>query len=261
MASPHVHYQTEGPLAFVSFNRPQARNAMSMDMYQALAEACEAVDRDPGIRAMILRGVGSNAFISGTDINEFSGFRGPDAGVDYERRLDRIFDRLEQVTKPTIAQVQGVAAGGGCIIVAACDLCYCTPDARFGFPIARTLGNCLSPADCARFFDLLGPKLLKELLVTGRLLDATEAARVGMVTRIVVPDALDQAVREQALSIAANSPLTIRASKEMIRRIQERRRIEIDAMRDLVDLCYGSADFKEGVAAFLAKRPPRWKGE
>jgi enoyl-CoA hydratase/carnithine racemase len=229
-------------------------------MYQALTDACDAVDADAAIRVMILRGAGGKAFVAGTDIRQFRDLSGPDAGVDYERRLDGVIDRLERVTKPTIAQVQGFATVGGCAIVAACDLCICAPDARFGFPIARTLGNCLSAANCARFIDLVGSARLKDLLFTGRLFDAAEAARLGLVTRIVERDALDRVVREDALAIAANAPLTIRASKEMIRRVQEGRRIAPDAVRDLIVMCYDSADFKEGIDAFLAKRPPQWRG-
>lgn len=260
MPAPYVLYETDGPLAVLTFNRPEARNAMTWEMYQALTDACEAVDADALRRVMILRGAGGKAFVAGTDISQFRDFSGPDAGVDYEGRLDSVIDRLERVTKPTIAQVQGVATGGGCAIVAACDLCFCTSDARFGFPIARTLGNCLSAANCARFIDLVGPARLKELLFTGRLLDAAEAVRFGLATRIVDPDTLDSVVREEALGIAANAPLTIRASKEMIRRVQAGRRIAPDAVRDLIVMCYDSADFKEGIEAFLAKRPPQWKG-
>jgi enoyl-CoA hydratase/carnithine racemase len=164
------------------------------------------------------------------------------------------------VAVPTIAQVQGVAAGGGCVIALACDLRVCTPTARFGVPIARTLGNCLSAANYARLMDLIGPARTKDLLFTGRLLDAAEADSLGLVTRLAEPDAIDDAVRDLARTIAEHAPLTIRATKEAIRRIALRRRLGESDADDLVASCYGSHDFREGVAAFLAKRAPRFTG-
>ena len=161
---------------------------------------------------------------------------------------------------PTIAQVQGVAAGGGCLIALACDLRVCTPAARFGVPIARTLGNCLSAANCARLVDLIGPARTKEMLFTGRLLDAAEAASLGLVTRMAEPDAIDDVVRDLADTVADNAPLTIRATKEVVRRIALRRRLDESTADDLTASCYGSRDFREGVAAFMDKRPPRFTG-
>ena len=145
----HTNFETDGPLAFLTFNRPEARNAMTWEMYEALVDACERVDGDASLRVLVLRGAGGKAFVAGTDIAQFQNFSDRDDGVKYEERLDRVLDRLERVTKPTIAQVQGVAAGGGCAIAFACDLRVATPDASFGIPIARTLGNCLSAATCA----------------------------------------------------------------------------------------------------------------
>ena len=255
----HVLVETDGPLVVLTFNRPQTRNAMSWAMYEALVEACDQVDAAPDVRVFVLRGA-AGTFVSGTDIAQFTTFERPDDGLAYERQLDAVIDRLERVKKPTIAQIEGVAAGGGCAIAFACDLRLCTPDARFGVPIARTLGNCLSAANHARLLDLMGPARLKELLFTGRLMDAQEAASLGLVNRIVPSDRIAQAVREQALSIAANAPLTLEATKEMIHRIQAARRLDPDDARDLIELCYTSDDFREGVQAFLAKRPPRWKG-
>ncbi len=259
MPTAHVLVETDGPLVVLTFNRPQTRNAMSWAMYEALVEACDQVDAAPDVRVFVLRGA-AGTFVSGTDIAQFTTFERPDDGLAYERQLDAVIDRLERVKKPTIAQIEGVAAGGGCAIAFACDLRLCTPDARFGVPIARTLGNCLSAANHARLLDLMGPARLKELLFTGRLMDAQEAASLGLVNRIVPSDRIAQAVREQALSIAANAPLTLEATKEMIRRIQAARRLDPDDARDLIELCYTSDDFREGVQAFLAKRPPRWKG-
>ena len=153
----HTLYATEGPIATLTFNRPEARNAMTWAMYDALVDACERVDGDEAIRVLVLRGAGGKAFVAGTDISQFQGFRDREDGIKYEERLDAVLDRLERVAKATIAQVEGVAAGGGCAIALACDLRVASPAASFGVPIARTLGNCLSGATYARLLDLLGP--------------------------------------------------------------------------------------------------------
>ena len=174
--------------------------------------------------------------------------------------MDEILDRLERVTKPTIAQVQGVAAGGGCAIALTCDLRFATPESTFGIPIARTLGNCLSGASCSRLVDLLGPSTVKDLLLTGRFVDATGAHRLGFVNRIVAADQIDRAVRDDATRLASHAPLTLRASKEMLRRIAAQRRLHAGEDRDLITMCYTSADFREGIAAFMAKRRPKWTG-
>ena len=259
MPIPEVQFASEGPVAFLTFNRPDARNAMTWPMYDALAEACDQVDADERIRVLVLRGAG-DAFVAGTDIGQFTAFAGADDGIAYERRMEQVVERLERVAVATIAQVHGVAAGGGCLIALACDLRVCSQAARFGVPIARTLGNCLSAANCARLVDLIGPARTKELIFTGRLLGAPEAAALGLVTRLVEPRALDAAVRELAKTIANNAPLTIRATKEVVRRIALGRRLEEHVADDLTRLCYGSHDFREGVSAFLEKRPPRFTG-
>ena len=260
MPTPHVKFEQTGPLASLTFNRPEARNAMTWEMYEALVDCCDQVDAASDVQVLILRGAGGKAFIAGTDIAQFRTFRTGQDGIDYEQRLDAVVDRLERVAIPTIAQVSGVATGGGCAIAAVCDLRVCTPDARFGVPIAKTLGNCLSAANYARFLDLLGPTRLKEMLYTGRLLSADEALAAGFVNQVVPPDAIDGAVQALATTITENAPLTIRTTKEMIRRVQAHRRMPAVEGHDLIALCYGSADFAEGIDAFLAKRKPQWRG-
>lgn len=264
MSTSQVLYQQDGPSAVITFNRPEARNAMTWEMYDALVALCDRAEKDDAVRVVVLRGAGGRAFVAGTDIGQFQAFRsgtaGGEDGIAYERRIDGVVDRLERVAKPTIAAIDGVATGGGLALAIACDLRVATDRTRFGIPIARTLGNCLSGANHARLLDLVGPAHAKELLFTGRLLDVAEAKAAGLVNRVVAPDRLDAAVAEYVDTIAANAPLTIRASKEMIRRIQEHRRMESSLGRDLIVSCYGSADFREGVAAFLGKRPPRWTG-
>jgi enoyl-CoA hydratase/carnithine racemase len=259
---PHspILFDVDGAVARVTFNRPEARNALTWEMYEGLLAACDRADREADVRVLVIRGAGGKAFAAGTDIAQFAGFSTREDAIGYERRLDAVIDRLERVGAATIAEVQGVATGGGCAIALACDLRVCTPDARFGVPIARTLGNCLSAANYARMMDLLGASRTKELLLTGRLMDAAEAHAAGLIARVADPGVIDAAVRELADAIAANAPLTIRATKEAVRRIQECRRPPAAAIDDLIESCYLSADFREGVEAFLARRRPRFSG-
>ncbi len=256
-----TRFETDGPLAILTFNRPEARNAMTWGMYEALVEACDRVDADTAVRVLILKGAGGKAFVAGTDITQFQSFRDRGDGIRYEERLDHVLDRVERVTKPVIAQVQGVAAGGGCGIVLASDLCVATPESTFGIPIARTLGNCLSGTTYSRMVDALGPRRVKDLMFTGRLIPAAEAHAAGLVNRIVDADRIETAVRQLASEIAANAPLTIRATKEIIRRIVASRRLDTGSEADVVEMCYGSDDFREGVKAFVEKRRPKWTGQ
>jgi enoyl-CoA hydratase/carnithine racemase len=260
LSTTQTTFETHGPLAILTFNRPEARNAMTWTMYEALRDACDRIDRDSDLRVLILKGAGGKAFISGTDIAQFESFKTPDDAVQYELRMDTVLDRLERVTKPTIAQVQGVAAGGGCAIALCCDLRVATPDSTFGVPVSRTLGNCLSGDTCNRMLSLMGPARFKELMFTGRFIHAPEAQTLGLVNRMVDAGDIDQVVRELAAEIASRAPLTIRAIKEMTRRLLARQRLPPGEDRDLIEMCYMSADFREGVAAFMAKRPPQWTG-
>lgn len=254
-----VLIERDGPVLTLTFNRPQQRNALTWNMYERLSVACEEADADDEIRVFVLRGAGGKAFVAGTDISQFRGFETAEAGIEYERDGDRRIGRLERVRKPVIAQIQGVAVGGGFRIAAACDLRIATPDARFGAPIARTLGNCLSMEAYARFLDLFGPSRLKELIFTARLISAEEAHTAGFVHEIVPADGIDGRVRALALELAGHAPITLRVTKEAIRRLQAAR--PLPDGDDLIALTYTSADFREGVRAFLAKDKPRWTGK
>jgi enoyl-CoA hydratase/carnithine racemase len=253
-------FEIDGSIAILTFNRPEARNAMTWEMYDALAEACDRVEADEAVRVLILRGAGGKAFVSGTDIAQFQAFRTREDGIAYEARLDRTLDRLERLAKPAIAQIEGVAAGGGCAIAICCDLRVATPESTLGIPVARTLGNCLSGATCSRLVDLIGPARVKEMIFTGRLLPAPDAMEIGLINRVVPATELHATVRELARQIASNAPLTIRATKEMLRRIAAQRRLAAGGDHDLIELCYTSEDFHEGVSAFVGKRPPQWRG-
>ena len=259
MSNPEALFEIIGPIARLTFNRPATRNALTWAMYDALVSACAAADATPDIRALVIRGAG-DAFAAGTDIRQFREFRSGEDGIAYEKRLDAVIDRLERVTVPTVAQVHGVAAGGGCAIALTCDLRVATPESTFGIPIARTLGNCLSGASYSRLVDAIGPSRAKDLLFTGRFFSAPDAHACGLVNRIVDADSIEQTVRELASEIAATAPLTIRATKELIRRVAAKRRLAAGEDADMVELCYMSADFREGVTAFLEKRKPRWTG-
>lgn len=260
MATPEALFDSADHVAFLTFNRPEAKNAITFEMYDALVDACEKVDSDPAIRVFVVRATG-DAFAAGTDISQFTAFKTAADGIAYERRLDAVIDRLERVNAATIAQVHGIAAGGGCAIALACDLRVCTPAAQFGMPIARTLGNCLSAANYARLVDLIGPARTKDLLFTARFLNVAEAESLGLVTRVAGHSSIDEVVRELADTIASHAPLTIRTTKSVLRRIATARRVNVGDADDLIGACYASDDFREGVASFLAKRPPRFSGQ
>lgn len=245
----------DGAVATATVNRPEARNAMTMAMYEALAEFCARVDGSPEVRVAVVRGAGGKAFVAGTDINHFRDFQGADDGIAYERRVESVLARLEAVTVPTIAVVEGYATGGGLSIAAACDLRLCTPGARFGLPIARTLGNCVSMPTYARLTHLIGAARALHLICTAGFVDGAEAARIGLASELV--DDVDARLTELCAQLAGHAPLTMRASKIALRRLREH---ALPPDEDLVSLCYGSEDFHEGVTAFLEKRPPRWRG-
>jgi enoyl-CoA hydratase/carnithine racemase len=233
---------------------------MTWEMYQALVDACERVDAESDVRVLILRGAGDKAFVAGTDISQFEHLRTDADALAYEHRIDEVLDRLERMTKVSIAQLRAVAACGGCAIALTCDLRIASPEATLGIPIARTLGNCLSATNYARLVDLMGPAVAKDLLLTGRFMHADEALARGIVTRMEPLETIDAVTQEYAERIAGHAPLTLRATKELIRRVTAARRIAPGADHDLITQCYTSNDFREGVAAFLEKRKPKWSG-
>lgn len=256
MPSSSFAWDITGSLGILTFTRPEARNALTWDMYEALERACDAADQQSGIRVLIIRGSGG-AFAAGTDIAQFGSFSSGADGVAYERRLDGLADRLERVRVPTIAEVDGPAVGGGCLIAAVCDLRVCSERARFGVPVARTLGNCLSLANTARLADLIGTGRVRDLLLTGRLVDAEEALSIGLATRIVPADQLEATVRALAEDLTTRATSTVRATKELMTRLRAYR-TPAGAAEDVIERCYASPDFREGVAAFKEGRKPRF---
>lgn len=254
MPSSNVVLDIDGPIATVTLARTTARNALTWEMYDALVEACDAVPTS-GARVVIIRGSGG-AFSAGTDISQFDDVRTGPEGVAYERRLAHVIERLEAVDVPTIASIDGPAVGGGCALAVACDLRIAADSARLGVPVARTLGNCLSVENLARLVDLVGQGRAVELLFTGRLVSADQALEWGLVHRVVPVSDLEAETRVLALDLAGKATSTLAATKAMLRRLRAARRPAPGACDDLIAACYASADFREGVAAFAAKRSP-----
>lgn len=247
----------DGAVATILFDRPQARNAMTWRMYEGLATACEQLSRDTGVRVTVLRGVGGKAFIAGTDIAQFQEFRTGEQGVDYEAKMEGYLSGLESLPMPTLAIVEGWAIGGGLAIAACCDLRIATTGTKFGAPIARTLGNCLSVANYARLIAALGVARAKRMLLMAENMSAEDALTAGFLMAVVDPAALNQQIAEICERLQGNAPVTMRVTKEAIRRLQQ---VGLPDGEDLVRACYGSDDFRLGVKSFVEKRSPQWSG-
>ena len=253
-----VRLEIDGQTAHIIFDRPEARNAMTWAMYGQLAGAIEELERQPtGVRVVVLRGTGGT-FVSGTDIAQFSDFTTGDDGVTYERRLESILGRLEALPLPTIAAVEGHATGAGLILAAVCDIRICAAGARFGAPIARTVGNSLSIANHARLVAQLGPSRTKALLMTGGFMTADDAKTAGFVLEIVRAEAMLSRLTELAIAVASLAPITVRATKAAVAAVLAGQGPA--GGEEIVREAYASRDFREGVTAFLEKRSPRWEG-
>jgi enoyl-CoA hydratase/carnithine racemase len=253
-----VRLTVAGNVAHVLFDRPAARNAMTWAMYEDLVTVCEQIEKDPAIRVAALRGAGGKAFVAGTDIEQFKAFGGGADGIAYEERVSHFVNALKAVTKPTVAVVEGWAVGGGMALASACDFRLAATGAKFGVPIARTLGNCLSIDNLRGLTDMLGPAMVKRMLLLSDMVTAEELTQSGYVYSVVSPEALDETVQALCDRLAANAPVTISVTKQALARLAS---TQNPGDLDLVELCYGSKDFAEGVAAFTEKRPPVWSGK
>jgi len=253
-----ILFEVNSGIAWLTFNRPEARNAMTFSMYQRLEEACGQVNEDSSVRVMILRGAGGKSFVSGTDISQFRNFTTREHALEYEATMDRVFNALEDVQVPTIAAIQGACTGGGAGIAAACDLRLGTPSAKFGFPIARTLGNTLSTRNFARLAALIGIARTKELILLAKLLDADEMKAIGLLNELTDEENLYRRAEEMARTLMEHAPITLRSTKQVLNRIMRHWQPPSDSAH--VVEAYTSSDFREGVDAFLSKRKPRWSG-
>ena len=256
-----VHLHIEAGVASVTFDRPQARNAMTWAMYEQLMAICHQLQSDTSVRVATFRGAGGEAFVAGTDIAQFQAFGSGEAGgrdgVAYEQQIDACMALLGDLPMPTVAVVEGWCVGGGLAIATGCDFRLATPASRFGVPIAKTLGNCLSVANLARLTAAFGMQRVKRMLLLAEMVHADEALACGYLQDVVAAADLDAAVRSLCSRLAALAPVTQRVSKEGLRRLATH---NLPADHDLICAAYGSADFREGVAAFVAKRAPNWKG-
>ncbi len=245
-------------IAFITFDHVVARNAMTAKMYQSLKSICLDLANNPHIRAAILRGAGGKSFVSGSDIAQFASFQSGDDGIAYEAGIDDYLTPLAMLPFPTIAVIDAMAVGGGLAIASCCDFRIATPEARFGVPIAKTLGNCLSAGNVAWLVAHLGINIVKRMLLLAEMICAPELLKQGYLLSIYAPEDLDKESIALAMRLSKLAPITQKSSKLTIARLIKN---DLPDCSDLIDECYGSADFKNGVNSFLEGKPPIWTGK
>ncbi len=252
---PRLDLQIDGNVAQVTFNNPAARNALTWSMYEALQRICDSLARNPEIRAVIFRGTEDKAFVSGSDIQQFIDLKENEA---YEVAVDSIFSSLQQLPMPTIAMIEGLAVGSGLLMATFCDFRISTPDARFGIPVAKTLGNCLSPSNLSWLAAHLGVPTVKRMLLTAELIKAPELLASGYLYQTAESSEIVSATNALAQKLAVLAPITQKASKMTLARLLQS---NLPDCTELMRETYNSKDFREGVNAFLAGRQPRWIGK
>ncbi|PRY66774.1 enoyl-CoA hydratase/carnithine racemase [Vreelandella songnenensis] len=255
-----VTFNVRDGVAWLGFNRPQSRNAMTWEMYSALEHYCDVLADDDDVHALVLHGVGGEAFVAGTDITQFAGFSKPEDAIGYERRIDQVVGKLERFPKPTLALIEGACVGGGAAIALVCDFRYATSSMKFGVPIAKTLGNTLSISNVSRLIDMLGVARTKEVLMMARLVNGEEAHAAGLVNGLFDAATIHDDVAMLAADFAKRAPLTLQASKALINRALEQRRLDAGASDDWITTCYMSRDFAAAVDKFVNKTAFAWTG-
>lgn len=260
MSEGRIVVTRDGAAAHVRFDNPAAYNALTSQMWLDLRSAARSFAEDASIRVVTFRGTGGKAFISGTDIAKFADYTTGEQGAEYERVIDECMSAVDAIPCTTIAAIEGWAVGGGINIASACDFRIATPDAKFGSPIGRTIGNCLSAASVARIGSAVGVQFAKRMVLLGEMLTAEQLLVSGFLLKTIERDAMDAELAALCARAADNAPLTTRTTKQTIRLMTFGNLPEIE---DLIGQVYGSADFRRGVADFLAKtkRVPRWTGE
>jgi enoyl-CoA hydratase len=262
MMEPKILSRAEGAVGTLTFNNPERHNAMSLEMWKDAATALDALTREPAVRVIVLTGAGGKAFVSGADISRFDSERANANGVaTYNAAVERFSEALLDCPQATIAMIRGYSIGGGLGIAVCCDLRVATEHSRFGVPAAR-LGLGYGLENLRRLTNLIGPQFTAELLFTARQFDAAEAARMGLVNRVVADGELESYVSSMAEAIAANAPLTIRAVKGILRELSRHGATpDIARCESLVKACFESEDYREGRRAFVEKRKPVFSGK
>ena len=248
-------------IGWVTFNQPEKRNAISLEMWRALAMILENFQYDPDVRVVVMRGAGDKAFVSGADISEFDTKRGSAAQkAEYGRVAADANRWLLKLDKPLLALIQGFCIGGGLATALTADIRFATPDSTFGIPAAK-LGLGYEYEGLKRLVDLVGPARAKDIMFSARLMTAEEALQMGLVNQICARDQIDAEIRSYAQQIASNAPMTIRAAKAAINEgLKDPERRDHERISALIDACFDSEDYKEGRAAFAAKRSPEFRG-
>ena len=259
MAYQNIIVEITDGIAVITFNRPKALNALSNDLLDEFADALDALDADADVRIVVLTGAGEKAFVAGADITELATFNALQAKM-FSRKGHQVINRLQELSIPVIAAVNGFALGGGSEIALACDFIYASETATFGLP-EISLGIIPGFGGTQRLPRLIGMNMAKELIFSGKMVPAAEAQRIGMVNTICAPDKLMEAVMQTAQAIGAKGRVALRAAKQAINDgigvdLVTGCQIEINAFA----LCMASRDAKEGTTAFLEKRKADFKG-
>jgi enoyl-CoA hydratase/carnithine racemase len=254
-------FEAEPPIGTMTFNNPARHNAVSSDMWARAAEIMRGAARDPDVRVVVVTGAGGKAFVSGADISKFEDERADAAAEEaYYVNTEAAFEALTNCPKPTIAKIRGYCIGGGVAAALACDIRICADTARFAVPAAK-LGIGYDYAGIRKLVDVVGPSFAKEIFFTARQFSAGEAKDMGLVDRVVPEPSLDAYVRDYALTIAANAPMTMHAAKTSILQcLKDPDDRDLALCEQLVDACHASRDYEEGRTAFMEKRKPKFTG-
>jgi enoyl-CoA hydratase/carnithine racemase len=244
----------------VVFNRPERHNAFTSATYEGLLELCAELQADTDVRLVVFRGAGGRAFAAGNEISEFASLASGQDGVAYEAKVGQVLRAVAELPQVTVAAVEGICVGGGLAVATHCDLRIATAGSRFGYPIARTLGNALSAFIVYRCATVFGESLTREMLLASRLVDAERAYAVGAVMAVVAPEDIDAELQTLGEGLAAASMMTVRATKEQLLRRSDAHEVSPADDVERLGKVYGAPDFREGVRAFLAKEKPRFEG-
>jgi enoyl-CoA hydratase len=260
VTSPHMVAEIDGAIGWLTFNKPERRNAVSLDMWQAMPEILHQFENDPRVRVIVLKGAGDLAFVSGADISQFENARSTvAANVEYDRITEFASKALAECGKPTIAMIRGYCIGGGLAIAIGCDIRIATPDSKFGIPAAR-LGVGYGAPGVEKLVGLVGPSYTKEIFFTARHFDAAEAQTMGLINRVVPGAELEEYTRNYCALIADNAPMTMNALKRTVSEVLRGHEADWGVCDNLVKECFASQDFVEGRRAFMEKRRPVFRG-